>query len=821
MTGQSADLRLIAEKLLDKDQTVRTEALDTILAAGKLADDCADELDAYFKDIDQNHNIQHRISELHQFGPKLADSSITLGDPSALISLRNKVLATERQILAESVVQYLSELIGHCGARAISSFPMLKERAMKTFEFRDVRACIWMAIRCPELIPQTLELIDYVAQHEDENTASQAIMDASFLGIGARPYVPRLIEIMNDVSKGGVRSAAANTLGNIIDKSLNKDVIQLLINYLQDENNHLVYGCCKALGTIFANDHNADRKMLEAIAKVAQGKTYDLQDVGRKAYTNITGQEAPSEDLPIYDPIAATKKAFEGLENEDPFVVMESLNTIRYSQEMHKSSILAEYTKFIPLIWDFAFNTPDRFEPLTKHWAGIDGFKKVSMSILANFGNLAQSYIPQLMEMVQNQISKGEPDEWGWETIDILAAVGKDNQEVLALFEEQLNKDNGSNWASPLSKMGDDGIWSLINSLHSKTARLQEISETDNAFKLLTGTQEHICILLMNAGEKALPAIPTLIFIALDKKHQNETAHFCGGSNRNNRIYAAHALCKLAPRDARVLEAFEQLRKDPTEAYLYREIESELTEMDKLEAEKKKPATLKAKISEFFQAIQLDDRLKVERMLAEGIDANSRNVREGTVADQNDPALVYAARVSHNQIIKMLIEAGADLDATGHNFDTPIRAACERGNVEGIFYLLKAGAVPRYSPLEFAAVRGDLHLTIGLLLSGVAPGKALTIAAQHGFNRVVEELLAVGKTANTVEASAMNAAVANGNMVIAKALKEASDDNGNDAELLQQAISNSKFDIAKLFIDAGAAKNLRNDFASLCMHKLI
>jgi cytohesin len=115
--------------------------------------------------------------------------------------------------------------------------------------------------------------------------------------------------------------------------------------------------------------------------------------------------------------------------------------------------------------------------------------------------------------------------------------------------------------------------------------------------------------------------------------------------------------------------------------------------------------------------------------------------------------LHYAASDGNAEVVKVLIEAGADVMAVGrHDWGTPIQRA---DDIECVLLLLAAGADINAhgeagSILYDAASRGDLALVEALLALGADPANvgaersAMAAAAESGSIPIAERLVAAG-----------------------------------------------------------------------------
>jgi ankyrin repeat protein len=154
----------------------------------------------------------------------------------------------------------------------------------------------------------------------------------------------------------------------------------------------------------------------------------------------------------------------------------------------------------------------------------------------------------------------------------------------------------------------------------------------------------------------------------------------------------------------------------------------------------------------FFRALQLDDDVAVKAVLARGLDPNLRDPARG------EPALVLAMRFDAMRVAGLLLAHPKLLvDAQAPNGNTALMMAAYQKNMPAVQALLEKGAQvnrPDWTALHYAAAAGELDI-MRLLLerhayidaespTGTTP---LMLAAQEGQQEAVKLLLEEGADA--------------------------------------------------------------------------
>jgi len=154
-----------------------------------------------------------------------------------------------------------------------------------------------------------------------------------------------------------------------------------------------------------------------------------------------------------------------------------------------------------------------------------------------------------------------------------------------------------------------------------------------------------------------------------------------------------------------------------------------------------------------YLAAWTGDVRATESLLAAGADPEC-------VGDDQATPLMRAAGNNHTDVVAVLIENGAQLDAHTPAGETALTLASNSGSLAAVELLLSRGAELEHrevvrTPLMVAAAGGHLHvvdhlLEAGALVDATVPGyqdrpeRAVDLAERKGHSSVVERLLAAG-----------------------------------------------------------------------------
>jgi uncharacterized protein len=154
---------------------------------------------------------------------------------------------------------------------------------------------------------------------------------------------------------------------------------------------------------------------------------------------------------------------------------------------------------------------------------------------------------------------------------------------------------------------------------------------------------------------------------------------------------------------------------------------------------------------QFVEAVAVDRSSEVAALLARGMDPN-------TVDPNGEPMLVVAARAGFEPTVDALLRAGAKVDARNGFGDTAIMVASLGGHLVLVKKLYARGAQINpagWTPLAYAATNGKTDVVRYLIEIGANPNavsangtSALMMAVRGGHVETVDLLLAKGADVN-------------------------------------------------------------------------
>ncbi|KAL2820950.1 ankyrin repeat-containing domain protein [Aspergillus cavernicola] len=191
-------------------------------------------------------------------------------------------------------------------------------------------------------------------------------------------------------------------------------------------------------------------------------------------------------------------------------------------------------------------------------------------------------------------------------------------------------------------------------------------------------------------------------------------------------------------------------------------------------------------------------------------------------------SLYEAAKSGTLNYVRLLLSQGADVNAQGGEYGSPLQAAISIDNYDTVKLILAHGADINAeggilgTAIQTAAYKGSIEI-VRLLLDNNADvdaqsntmfGTALQAAAYEGREKVVALLLSHGANVNSqggVHGTALQAATYTGRQGIVKLLLASKGDvnaqGGLFGDALQAAVYGGSFDLVKLLLDEGAYVN--------------
>jgi ankyrin repeat protein len=237
-----------------------------------------------------------------------------------------------------------------------------------------------------------------------------------------------------------------------------------------------------------------------------------------------------------------------------------------------------------------------------------------------------------------------------------------------------------------------------------------------------------------------------------------------------------------------------------------------------------------------FEAILNNDFIKVETLLQQDVNVNVQQGRFG-----NTPLHVACSK-GNEEIVRLLLKKGANVDAQNRQRSIPLHVACGRGNVEIVELLLKQGTGVNVqnkcgdTPLHIAFRKGN-EKTVELLLDA---GVDVNVQGRFGNTplhyaclsgradvEIVKLLLDAGADINVQDKdknTPLHYACLNGraDVEIVKLLLDAGVDvnvqNKDKNTPLHSACFNGRRDVVELLLKQGADVNVQNKDGETPLH---
>jgi ankyrin repeat protein len=417
-------------------------------------------------------------------------------------------------------------------------------------------------------------------------------------------------------------------------------------------------------------------------------------------------------------------------------------------------------------------------------------------------------------------------DAKGWTALSCATMNGK--TDIVHLLLEKgadLNQKQTSDTGEPMSLLNiasQKGFGPIIQELVTKGAKVDEKDSTGGTalFEAAAAGQTEAVKILLEKGTN--PNIQdkhgaTALMCAADQGHLDSVNLLLAkGADVNLQMEDTSTALMNAIKSGKkeILEAM--LAKNPTPETLaiglFEAILKKQTEMGKLLIEKNIDLNYQSKINHHWTplllAVDLGNDEIAKAMLNKGADPKIR-------ADYDDTALHSAALRGRSDVVPLLIEKGADVNAKEtKNGNTPLSLAASKGFTPIVKILLEHGADPNsvdqigFSVLMIAAQDGKSEIANllvqhkanvnALTTGGIRAGlSALMCAATRGHKDIVELLLKNGADPTLKDSAGALAwmyAEHNGHHDIAEELK-------NSSTSENQAVSISSSDQPKSVVE--------------------
>jgi ankyrin repeat protein len=169
------------------------------------------------------------------------------------------------------------------------------------------------------------------------------------------------------------------------------------------------------------------------------------------------------------------------------------------------------------------------------------------------------------------------------------------------------------------------------------------------------------------------------------------------------------------------------------------------------------------------------------------------------------PPLWNAVAHGHTDIVRLLLENGAESVTTEPGDFSPITHAASAGYTEIVQLLIDAGADIHRDALSSAAYGGHVDIVRALLHAGADPNEALRVSAEKGRDEIVRILIDAGADVHFSGDSALRYASFSGHDSTVRILLEAGADihAGGDKALVNAARQGNA-DVVRTLIRAGA-----------------
>jgi ankyrin repeat protein len=216
---------------------------------------------------------------------------------------------------------------------------------------------------------------------------------------------------------------------------------------------------------------------------------------------------------------------------------------------------------------------------------------------------------------------------------------------------------------------------------------------------------------------------------------------------------------------------------------------------------------------QLIEAVRAGHLEEVQLLLDAGADVNATmNARSGSWVYNQAPAITHAVLTNHSEVVELLIAYGADLELAELGYlDTALHTAAHLNNADIVKILLESGADPNpisrhtnwETPLHYAAEAGAIDAVQALLDGGVEVDVRIDQGRSPMMNIIKEGRSGYGSPVVRV-------LLDNG------ADPSLQDNSGSTA--LHYAAMNGRTDTIQLLIEHGASLDLTNDLGNTALH---